>query len=136
MVLQRKGQLESGWDECAKRSKQEDGDAMGVHHLIFRRPEKDREFAILRCDHADRLGLVVHELRGRKMARAAQLSRRNDAAFTACDRFEQDDAVDRSRAVTALDLRSEAHQFIAVGNDGGAVHRHTRDQCTDGNLIP
>ena len=53
-------------------------DAVRVHHRFARRPRKDREAAVLRRDERHRVALIVHELRGRQMPRAAELRRMHD----------------------------------------------------------
>ena len=53
---------------------------MRVDHVLAGRPGEDGEAAILRGDERDRVALVVDELRGRQVARAAELRRMDDAA--------------------------------------------------------
>ena len=56
--------------------KQQRVDAMRVHELLALRPLEDREASVLRRDERHRITLIVHELRGRQVPRAAQLRRR------------------------------------------------------------
>ena len=48
-------------------------DAVGVDHVLARRPGEHGEAPVLRRDQRDRVALIVDELRGREMAGAAQL---------------------------------------------------------------
>ena len=56
-----------------RRSEQQRLDAMGVHHVLARRPGEDREVPVLRRNERDGVALVVDELRGRQMPRPAEL---------------------------------------------------------------
>ena len=60
----------------ARLYKQQRVDAMRVDELFARRPLEDREAAVLRRDQRHRVVLIVHELRGRQVPRAAELRRR------------------------------------------------------------
>ena len=45
---------------------------MGVDKFLARRPREDGEAAVLRRDEGDGVVLIVHELRGREVPRAAE----------------------------------------------------------------
>ena len=103
--------------------KQQRVDAMRVHELLARRPLEDREAAVLRRDQRHRVALIVHELRGRQMPRAAQLRRCGARRRAAFHRLGDVHLFDRRAAAPPRDLRAERQQVVAIVDDRRAVHR-------------
>ena len=85
---------------------------------------EDREAAVLRGDERHRVALVVHELRGRQVPRAAELrtGARSSAAPPSIGSVT-DDLLDQRRALAPRDLRAESEQFVPIGDDRRAVDR-------------
>ena len=68
--------LERGPAEGPRKRVKQRVDAMRVHEVLARRPLEDREAAVLRRHQRHRVALIVDELRGREVPRAAELRRR------------------------------------------------------------
>src|SRR5512139_929803 len=115
------------------RSEQQDFNAVRMHGVFTRRPRKDREVPILGCDERDGVALILHELRGRQVTRAADLPRVNALRNTAFDRLGRDEVLDRLAAALAANLGAEGEQFIAVGDDRGAVDSRQAGERIDGS---
>src|SRR6266566_3242365 len=61
--------------------------AMCVDHVLARRPREDREPTVLGCNERDRVPLILDELRGGEVTRAAKLGRVHDGRFRSFDRL-------------------------------------------------
>ena len=78
------------------------------------------------------MALIVNELRGGEMPRAAELRGRQDRAFRAFDRFGHDDAIDRWPASPARDLRAKREHLVVVADKRRAVDRGEAGDGVDG----
>src|SRR4051812_42338454 len=83
-------------DQCQPRgppliaivlSQQQRLDAVRMHHVLARRPGEHREVSVLRGDERDRVALIVDELRGGEVPRAAEQRRMHDARHESLDRL-------------------------------------------------
>ena len=74
-----------------------------MHHVLVIAPLENGEAAVLRGHEGHGIPLIVHELRGRQMARAAQLAGRDHGGGAALDRLGERDPLHRGAAATPVE---------------------------------
>src|SRR4051812_36133611 len=95
---------------------------MRVDHLFAGRPREDSEAAILRGDQAEALSLIVKELRGGQVARAAVLDWMGYLGFVTNDGFSKHHLFDGCAAGSSDYLGAEGEDFVGAANHRRAVN--------------
>ena len=107
---------------------------MRMNNILDRGPGENGKLTVLRRDERHGVLLVMHKLRSREMAGAAQVGGIDSDIVNSLDRFRQQNLIDSMHAVAAQDLRSERERLELIRDDGRSINGGQTRQGIYGRL--
>src|SRR5690349_7206434 len=107
---------------------------MRMNNILERGPGENGELTVLGRDKRHGVSLIMHKLRGREMAGAANVGRIHSHVVNSLDRFRQKNLIDSMHTVAAQDLRSESERLELIRDDGRTINGGQTGQSIDRRL--
>ena len=107
---------------------------MRMNNILEPGPGENGELTVLRRDECHGVSLVMHKLRGREMAGAAQVGGIDSQIVNSLDGLRQQNLIDSMHAVATQDLRSEREGLELIRDYGGPINGRQTSQSVHRRL--
>src|SRR5215468_8173210 len=95
---------------------------MRMNNILERGPGENGKLTVLGRDECHGVSLVMHKLRGREMAGAAQVGGIDSHIVNSLDGLRQQNLIHSMHAVATQDLRSECERLELIRDDSCSIN--------------